>query len=149
MQNTSTNTNSSVPALYPILHRRFYGTLIALILLFVLNVVANYLSLYWIYKWFDIPMHFIGGAIVSCGWYVIVAWYKKDLRFRWIQALIGSFVIGFAWEVIEYISHVAQLVPHYYLDSAKDLCMDMLGGLVAYLAWNTDSLKKYNDGMNN
>ena len=43
---------------------------------------------------------------------------------------------------MEFYFKVAQLVPDYMLDSTKDILMDMIGGLVVYLAWDKISNKK-------
>ncbi len=119
------------------LHEQFYAILVLLIVLFVFNNVAVKLSLYWTYRWLDIPMHFIGGALVTWFSFVCFAFWRKDLYIPWIYTLVFAFGIGFAWEIIEFYAKVSQMVPEYGLDTTKDLFMDMIGGLVVYMIWDS------------
>lgn len=136
--------------IYKILRVRFYFTMTLLVVLFAFNILASELSLYWIYRWFDIPMHFIGGALVCWIWLVGVSWYKKSIDIDWLQALIGTFVIGVAWEFLEMYMKVAQMVPEYTIDSVKDVFVDMVGGLAAYIVWDLMSRRsnQYNNQLN-
>jgi hypothetical protein len=124
------------------LKNQLYLVLFLLIILFIFNNIAAELSLYWIYRWFDLPMHFIGGALISWLSYIVYAWWRKDYNIPWIYAVVFSFGLGLIWEVIEFYYKVAQLVPDYMLDSTKDILVDMVGGLVVYLAWDKISNKK-------
>lgn len=101
------------------------------------------MSLYWIYRWLDLPMHFIGGALISWWAYIVFAWWRNDYNIPWIYALIFSFGLGFIWEIMEFYFKVAQLVPDYYLDTVKDILMDMIGGLVVYTLWDKLANKKH------
>lgn len=124
------------------LKNQIYLVLFLLIILFAFNNLAAYISLYWIYRWFDIPMHFIGGALISWLAYIIFALWRNDKSIPWVYALIFSFGLGFIWEIIEFYYKVAQLVPYYYLDTVKDILVDMMGGLVVYIIWDKLSTKK-------
>ncbi len=121
---------------------QMYTVFVLLIILFVFNNFAAKVSLYWTYRWLDLPMHFIGGALISWLAYIVFAMWRKDYSFPWIYALIFSFGLGFLWEVIEFYMKVAQLVPDYYLDTVKDILMDMIGGLVVYAVWDKLTNKK-------
>ncbi len=127
------------------LRDQLYIVTFLLIVLFIFNNFAAELSLYWIYRWLDLPMHFIGGALISWVAYIVFSWWRKDYSIPWIYALIFSFGLGFIWEIIEFYFKVAQLIPDYMLDSTKDILMDMIGGLVVYLAWDKISNKKINE----
>ncbi len=120
----------------PHLKVQFYAILVLLIVVFAFNNFAAKLSLYWIYRWLDIPMHFIGGALVTWFCFVCVAFWRKDFYIPWIYALVFSFGLGFIWEIIEFYEKVSQMVPEYALDTVKDVLMDMIGGLVVYVMWD-------------
>lgn len=124
------------------LRQQLYTALFLLIVLFIFNDFAGQISLYWIYRWIDLPMHFIGGALISWVAYIVFAWWQKDYNIHWIYAVIFSFGLGFIWEVIEFYFKVAQLVPEYMADSIKDIFVDMIGGLVVYAVWDKMSNKK-------
>lgn len=104
----------------------------------VVDAFANEYSLYWTVRWFDMPMHFAGGAWVSG----VTLWRKffyhrvaSDTTpsfwnlLQW--ALLGALVIGLGWEVYESIvslftvGHINDI-----LDTVSDLAFDLLGGLV-------------------
>lgn len=127
------------------LRQQMYAVLFLLIVLFIFNNFAADFSLYWIYRWLDLPMHFIGGALISWAAYIVFAWWRMDYNIHWVYAIIFSFGLGFIWEVIEFYFKVAQLVPDYMLDSTKDIFMDMIGGLVVYAVWDKISNKKSNE----
>lgn len=118
------------------LREQFYLIMVLLIFLFIFNNIAAKLSLYWIYRWLDIPMHFIGGALVTWFCFVAISWFRKDFYIPWIYALIFSFGLGFVWEIIEFYMKFGQMIPEYCLDTVKDVLMDIIGGLVFYIAWD-------------
>ncbi len=120
---------------------RFYLIMVLLIGLFLFNNLAAKLSLYWIYRWLDVPMHFIGGALVCWIWLIGVSIYKKTLQIDWWQAFWGTLIIGVVWEIVEFYMKVSQVVPYYAMDTIKDILMDVIGGLVSYTLW--DLISKY------
>lgn len=130
------------------LKKQLYLVFFLLIILFIFNNFAADFSLYWIYRWLDLPMHFIGGALISWLAYIAFALWRSDYNIPWIYAIIFSFGLGFIWEVMEFYFKVAQLIPDYMLDSTKDILMDMIGGLVVYAVWDRAS-GKFNTNENN
>ena len=82
---------------------------VALFIITGVNSVANYYSWYWTIRWFDMPMHFAGGAWLAG----VTIWWKffsgrQDMSSvaPTITRLIvwgvgGAFVIGLGWEVYE------------------------------------------------
>ncbi len=107
---------------------------------FVLNLLATYLHLYWVFSWFDMLMHFLGG--VAAGYLVYIILYKKasslqqDSPVLFIFLIVGgTLVIGFLWEILEVVLDTffrSQLAPA-LSDSLSDLFFDALGGMVAGL----------------
>jgi accessory gene regulator protein AgrB len=126
-----------------ILKNRFYLATALLVLLFILDIFASEQALYWTYRWFDIPMHFMGGALVSWVWFVILSWHKKNLDINWFQAIAGTILIGVLWEIVEFYTKSSPFMSEYSVDNIKDLLMDTAGGLVAYVVWDLNSSGKY------
>lgn len=102
---------------------------------------AEYYHLYWMYRWLDVPMHFLGGMWVG----LAVMWFCFRSGYVWNQhtppfsiftaALVGGLLIGFIWELYEYVvwQFSGKLLPDNYLgDSLLDLVMDVVGALTAY-----------------
>lgn len=107
--------------------------LISFSLLAVLHIVALELFLYWRFWWFDIPMHFFGGSVVSLGLFTL-----RDLRLlvpeRWIKILpivLATLAIALSWEVFEIYIGVP-IEANYVVDTLTDLSMGILGAVVGY-----------------
>ena len=109
-------------------------------LVFMLGVFQNIAFenyFYWKFWWYDIMMHFLGGAIVSAILlWVIMYEFPESLRtiyFRFAPVVLFVLVVGIVWEVYEYHIGIDREYSHTYwrLDTAKDLFDDMVGGVVA------------------
>jgi len=109
------------------------GLLIALLQFF-----ATEYYLYWEFWWYDVMMHFLGGAFIGAS-------YLWALRFEFsshsalrIPVFASAFLVvlgvGVAWEVFEYVTDSYAAV-NYTLDTILDLLMDMAGMMAAYLAF--------------
>src|SRR3989344_5622067 len=62
------------------MHTRFFYIVFSLLLIVaMLHSAAIYFSLYWIYRWFDMPMHFLGGLLVGLSslWLLFFAGYIR------------------------------------------------------------------------
>ncbi|MDO8591063.1 MAG: hypothetical protein Q7R65_03755, partial [bacterium] len=107
-------------------------------LMAALHIFAVIFSLYWLYWWIDIPLHFLGGFCVG----LFSLWFfcaGKDIKpslssLRTLcVALAGAFVVGLGWEIFEYYTGaVFNVLGDYTLDTLKDLTMDVTGGYVAH-----------------
>ncbi|MEY2665351.1 MAG: hypothetical protein RLZZ480_456 [Candidatus Parcubacteria bacterium] len=90
-------------------------------------------SLYWYYPWFDIPMHFWGGILVVLGVYALCSLKHVPLKptSLIIFSTLGALMV--IWEIFEWQAGLFD--PHTYLfDTAKDIAVGSIGGLVGYLA---------------
>ncbi len=105
---------------------------LSIVMLAVLHGAALAFSLYWVYLWLDIPMHFLGGAVVVLGYQSRFMLHRVSgrLRFGFLPTMLMVLVVGILWEVYEYI--VGPILPGYVFDTALDIVMDMLGGAVGY-----------------
>ena len=107
--------------------------LISFLILAVIHIIALQLSLYWAFSWFDIPMHFFGGAVVALGIFTL-----NDLKImvpdRWLYAVpvvLLVIIVAMTWEVYELLIGIS-VESNYAIDTFTDLCMGTLGGLVGY-----------------
>ncbi|MDP3763081.1 MAG: hypothetical protein Q8Q92_00225 [bacterium] len=113
-----------------------YTTLGLAILLWVLNLIALTLYLYWTMGWYDIMMHFLGGITIG----MLVIWFLKieDRSLKsFLTAVAWVIVVGGAYEVFEYVNDLTFSTQEYSIDTAIDLVMDALGAIFAY--WRATS----------
>ena len=117
-----------------------YVSLASAFIFLVLHYLGMKFHLYWIYRWYDIPLHLLGGFWLSLlGLWIsvrfghidsIVGYKSKAL----IIAVISAFVIGIAWEIFELIAGLTSLNESGYLkDFSGDVFFTFLGGVIAYL----------------
>jgi hypothetical protein len=104
----------------------------------VLHKIALSLFLYWNVWWFDIMMHFLGGALIS----LITLFFIYDSKFFNFKiknkaiifcAAVGmTLIIGLGWELWEiYVGFIDIYVDG--PDSFLDLIMDVAGAVAVYL----------------
>lgn len=108
-----------------------------IIFLAIINFLAIDFGWYYIYSWFDILMHFWGGFTVF--YLVNYIFYNKlsVLNKRNFIILLGVFIIGFSWEVYEYIVVNVWAGNNFNLnDTLFDLFFDVLGGIFSMLIIN-------------
>ncbi len=122
--------------------------IVALILvIFVLQVVANYFYLFWTFPWFDNPMHFLGGVWVAAVslwlYYASGRFGKKEYNTKnaLLLAFFSTLIIGAGFEVYEYLINVVisdYLVfnQDYIADTSLDLVMDVLGAIFAFVLFD-------------
>ena len=104
------------------------------IFIFLTNFVANKLHLYYSIWWFDMVMHFMGGAWLG----LVFVWFesKKNLPIILNSSLVLKVVawillVGIGWEFFEYyfINYMAQN-NFDIIDTMSDLVLDLSGGLL-------------------
>jgi hypothetical protein len=82
----------------------------------------------------DIPLHILGG--IGIGLFIAAMIGSGALKFKSKKRgiIAGVILAGIAWESIEVYYNITGYVPGtkmYYLDTAKDLIDDIIGGLAA------------------
>lgn len=98
---------------------------------------THYLSLefflYWRYLWLDIPMHALGGLTAALGFLSIRDFIPKlpPSWSRLLPTLVFTLLVALVWEAFEVLAGI-MLDPNYAADTALDLFMGLLGGLVGY-----------------
>jgi hypothetical protein len=109
--------------------------LIALSVLAAVHLIALEFYLYWYYLWLDIPVHFLGGVIVSLGLFaatemrLLFAAFWSDKFWR---ASIVVWLVMIAWEVFEVWAGIP-ILDNYVFDTTLDLAVGWLGGTVGFL----------------
>lgn len=97
----------------------------------VLHNIAMESALYWLYPWFDIPMHFSGGLVAGLGFLAL----RPPFVPRGVQTLSGTLAfvlaVGLAWEVFEWAFRLVETI-RYVPDTVGDVACDLLGGVAAY-----------------
>ncbi len=106
--------------------RWFITALVLSALLACMEVYALTNYLFWRYVWFDVPMHFLGGATVG------VFLVGLLLHFRPRLYLLGVVLVSLGWEVFEYLSGFPR-ESNFVFDTTLDLLMDALGATLVYV----------------
>ncbi len=103
--------------------------------LFFFTIIAHLFGLFWIFWWFDMPMHFLGGLFVGfLILYVAPKFYNVEHTKVFLLFLLASFVVGLGWEIFEASMDVLFKSTHTnWLDSLSDLGFDLAGSIFAYL----------------
>lgn len=97
--------------------------------------IANFW--YWIYWWFDILTHFLGGFLIGLlliwGYYRISDFYPSVCTFTRPHVFVLPMVllVAVAWELLEVWGGVSVHHPHFATDTAIDLVVGSVGGLAA------------------
>jgi len=98
----------------------------------LIHQVAVNAYLYWLYLWFDIPMHFLGGAVAAFGFLSWVGERFVPVTSRsFFATMLFVLLVGLSWEVFEWYFSLTDTLA-YWSDTIGDLCFDLLGGAVAY-----------------
>ena len=111
----------------------FYITLFSFSLLSLFYSIALVEGLFFYWRWFDIPMHFLGGffaAAVSLWCFFNKLKHNREI---FLASFFGDFLIGAVWELFEYFTGLTFVVyGNYVFDTIKDFLMDGLGALAFY-----------------
>jgi len=111
----------------------FVFFILAFLLFFVVNILAHVFSLYWVYPWFDTPMHVLGGAVIALALHSmpsIVARIPRERRTLVVTVLV-VLSMGVLWEVFQYgVGY--QREAGYIFDTVADLTGDALGALIGF-----------------
>jgi hypothetical protein len=107
-----------------------------IVLVAVLNTIANLGSLYWTISWFDIMMHYLAGFGIGFFLFMIFSPLFADAkRFQRIIMILGfMIIIGVGWELLEAVVGIQDTFSLAHLaDTQLDLVMDTLGAFTATL----------------
>lgn len=119
-------------------HDLFLRALFLLILVAILNYIAEVFYFHWTLWWYDLGLHFLGGFCAGTA-FMYFAYKLQILSFEKIKAIVFAFIfvflVGFAWEVFEiWIGHTSFSDGISYVrDTVSDLIIDCCGGFFATL----------------
>ncbi|PIP87149.1 hypothetical protein COW81_01880 [Candidatus Campbellbacteria bacterium CG22_combo_CG10-13_8_21_14_all_36_13] len=96
---------------------------------------------YWLYWWFDILTHFIGGFVLASLFaYVYIFGVHKNIdRVNvFILIFLLTLFLGLVWELFEVvIKSTGVFEPDYTIDTFSDLVVDLAGGMFFYLIYSS------------
>jgi hypothetical protein len=115
----------------------------------ILHFLALQFYLYWIFWWFDIVTHFLGGLWVG----LVVLWFflsadRHGFFSRFVYknvniikqskifliTIISVIIVGILWEIWELLAKLVFVTDYgYFLDTSLDIVMDTLGGITAFI----------------
>ncbi len=107
--------------------RWLIATLLLAALLAALHLYALEHFIYWHYRWFDTPMHILGGAMVGASF--VAVFPSKNVRLF----VVGVLFVAIGWEVFEYVFRISTGQSHYYFDTFHDIANDCIGAFITYL----------------
>lgn len=116
-------------------HPLFIFWSLLLVAITMLHLVALELYLYWVYSWFDIMMHFLGGLFIGLStlWFFLQSGYvrmRQSLRNVILIAGSSIILVGVGWEIFEVLAGIP-IEENFALDTTIDLIMDAIGAFVA------------------
>lgn len=97
--------------------------------------IVNFLAIkglwYYLFWYFDMPMHFLGGVVVM--YLLIYIFYSRisvQKSSNLFYLLAGVLIVGLGWEVFEYfLLNVYAGQPFNIIDSTSDIFFDLAGGI--------------------
>jgi len=102
---------------------------IVLITTAILHASGLFLYLQWYFWWYDVMLHFLGGAWVA----LALQWYAS--RYPRIVLILPTLavvlMVGISWEIFEMLIG-APREADFAFDTSLDILMDVLGGIVGY-----------------
>ena len=128
--------------MYPTNSNKFYIPFIGILVIISILVVAQFAKFTEGLWWYDMVLHFLGGAWIAT-LFVYIFKIKSSLFndrgvFLFNLIVVVSFValVGVAWEIWEFLVDTLIISGGVYgfqdplADTIKDLIMDILGGIV-------------------
>lgn len=114
------------------------------IFLAIVNILAIDFGWYYIYSWFDMFTHFLGG--VGALFLIVYVFYRKFFRISYLffTLILCTIAIGVLWELYEFlITNVWAGSPFNLKDTTSDLVFDTLGGVFGFLMIKNNGKKGY------
>ncbi len=122
---------------------------VLLVVIAVVNGFANANHWYWTMRWFDMPMHFAGGAWLA-GFGVWWQYFRHGVVAPGFPQILGvclvfALSVGLLWEAYEaVVSFLTVGRMNSMQDILRDILFDILGSItVAGLVWWQAKLKTH------
>jgi hypothetical protein len=99
---------------------------------FVLDRIAAAHYLYWVYWWYDIMMHFLGGVLIGglATWVFLYRKPSSSLAHVCAITFGAILLVGLGWEWFEYSTGQYVGQPGVAFDTTLDLVMDVIGAML-------------------
>ncbi|MFM2424228.1 MAG: hypothetical protein RLZZ70_619 [Candidatus Parcubacteria bacterium] len=98
----------------------------------VIHTIAEYFELYWRYGWLDMPVHLIGGVLLTLILYTFVLILKyQPARITLPRLLALATFPLLVWEVFG-VYRYGGLKPGFGIDSSLDILFGILGVVAGY-----------------
>ncbi len=114
-----------------------FASLISIFLIALLHILSLKFSWYYFLKWFDVPIHILGGFWVTVTSFWTFIKYNRvetipNKKNSILIMLISVLIIGILWEIFELVSGNTSLnVRNYWQDTFTDVASGFVGGIVA------------------
>lgn len=124
--------------------KRIYVFVGLFILLFGFDLLAIKYTLYWQYRWIDIPVHFLGGFFLGGLFFYLIFSNPKTKKMVKLPrtprnvfgvSVFGVFLAAALWEVVEFVFGRTSISPAYIPDTTLDLVAGTLGGYLFFLLY--------------
>ena len=101
----------------------------------IIHFVALEFYLYWMYFWFDMLMHFLGGISVAFG-VSTLPFFNINIPQRFNNLgtyILVVLIVGILWEVFELANGISIVGDdNFVLDTFTDLLFGIIGGTFGY-----------------
>lgn len=87
---------------------------------------------FYLYPWYDIPLHLLGGLIAGLWACAVASQYKLPPKKALGVVVAVTLPVIVCWEVFEYFSGLTAGEPNYWQDTLKDMFDGTFGALVAW-----------------
>jgi hypothetical protein len=104
-----------------------YFALLLAALLLSLHLYALHTDFYWYHRWFDIPMHILGGVALGA---FLLAFFNVRRTVLYFSCMLAV-VIG--WEVFENLAHISTGQPDYWIDTFADMANGLIGASITFV----------------
>lgn len=125
--------------------KRIYVFASLFIALFAFDFIAVQYSLYYYYRWIDVPVHFLGGFFLAALYFYIIFSNPTTKKFVGVprnrRTILTTTVVlvlltAIAWEVIEFAVGRTVMSPAFIPDTTLDLIAGTFGGYIFYLLYS-------------
>ena len=104
-----------------------FAQFVVLIVTAFLHLLGFWLYLYWVFWWYDVVLHALGGAWVALAALWFFTYIGKSQPSAVTLACV--IVVGVLWEIFEVLIGIPR-ESNYVLDTSLDLLMDIVGALL-------------------
>ena len=118
----------------------FIASFVVLVIVAVFNYIGIKFSLYWVYRWYDTPMHMLGGLWVSLFSLSLYTYFYKispnifcNIKVSYMLFFV-LLIITTSWEIFELLGHITFVGDRgYWPDTLHDILNAYIGGIFAYI----------------